>query len=124
MASFFGARCDSLLSNMDDDIKSSTKKAIKEYKKRGGKLRLYIIDEAYYGNKCLLKNHFGLHTMDRGNCHSEFWRVYDEIVKGFNEWKWKIIGTNLSFEQYMTDEEADAIKYPIQKIYSSGRKRQ
>jgi hypothetical protein len=108
---------------MDDDIKSLTCKAIKEYEKRGGKLRLYIVDKAYYGNRCLLKDHFGLHTMDRGNDHGEFWRVYEEVVKGFNEWKWKLIGTNLSFEQYMTDEEANGIKYPIEKIRMSGRKR-
>ena len=69
----------SLLTNFDKSKRPIYEKAIDEYKKGGGKLDIYILDEAYWRNGYLDENMNSLHTNNRGTNHTEFWNVFDYI---------------------------------------------
>ncbi len=70
----------SLLTNFNKAEIGTYREAIKTYKDRGGKLDVFIKDEAYWENGHLDTNMKSLHTNDKMKDHGEFWRVYDEVV--------------------------------------------
>ena len=71
----------SLLTNFNISKRNIYEKAIASYKKNGGKLNIYIEEDAYWSNGHLDKQMNSLHTSDKLKDHGEFWEVYDEEAK-------------------------------------------
>jgi len=69
----------SLLTNFNKNERPIYEKAINEYKKRGGNLDIYILDEAYWDNGYLDESMNSLNTNNRRIYHTEFWNVFDYI---------------------------------------------
>lgn len=78
---YTGTRDTSLLTNFNISKRNIYEEAIATYKNNGGKLNIYIEEDAYWSNGHLDKSMNSLHTSDKHTCHGEFWRVYDEVVK-------------------------------------------
>lgn len=68
---------DSLLSNIENKHKQAI---IDAAKLSGFSDIVYLVDKATYGYNIVLKNFFGVHTLDRTRDHHEFWKKFDEIT--------------------------------------------
>ena len=72
----------SLLTNFNKSERLIYEKAINEYKKRGGNLDIYILDEAYWDNGYLDESMNSLHTNNRRMDRTEFWNIFEYVKYG------------------------------------------
>lgn len=75
------AKDNSLLTNTNKKNENLYKMAIKKYEESGGKLRIFILPNAFDDIGRLVEDYISIHTKDRRTDHGEFWRMFEKVER-------------------------------------------